>query len=577
MPLPASVQWSENRLRNLVPGRGLAEAPAKRSPGRSKLVRDVAKAMLKVMGSGWEQLTVPADLSAAWAPTLAAAKNPDIRAPLSLEQEVLAYGVTCLFPRWNQFAKVPTQSPKLVRKWFYLGGAAFAVRTLSRAVNLSFGGGWQMTASKALDLKAESAIVDMPLDRVNLDHHKRDGPAYSVAFRTLRVLLASADDEAYAEAVAAGEEARKEASLPLRAWLTFAMPTQAAWAEQDARDMLKLEEVPMNYILLMDALADPALALTLHKARRRVDYRALDVLLSRHGEQVAPALLALAQQAKSEERSLMYWYALEALVQVPTSAAVAYLVQTYAAGDEQVRKCIAPLFQASPAAALPVLRAAAESAPALQETLDAMLRANPDLDSSAAPQASGDALPALLREPPSGKPLPVADWDLGRLPQLRLVGTEQVLPPEAMVALGQALRASAGQPNEPLQQALQAIEPADRIALADMLWEMWSEGLSHWQVWLSARKWLGQAQGLLGNDEVARRIGREVCGWSGRRYNQGKACLSALQIIGTDAALQQIHDLSKNAASKGIRKAAAAALQAEADARGQSLKSLLGG
>jgi len=110
-----------------------------------------------------------------------------------------------------------------------------------------------------------------------------------------------------------------------------------------------------------------------------------------------------------------------------------------------------------------------------------------------------------------------------------------------------------------------------------MLWEMWSEGISHWQVWLSARKWLGQAQGLLGNDEVARRIGREVCGWSGRRYNQGKACLSALQIIGTDAALQQIHDLSKNAASKGIRKAAAAALQAEADARGQSLKSLLGG
>lgn len=577
MALPAFVQWHEESTAHLVVGRGRTEGTKKRSPGRSRLVRDVAKAMTKVMGAGWTGLTVPPDLAGALPVVLAAAQSPDPRAPLSIEQEVLSYGIVCLFPQWNQFARVRTQSTKLVRKWFYLGGAAFAVRTLSRAVNLRYAGSWQMTADQTLNLKAGGAFEEAPLNTTNIDHHKRDGPAYALAFRTLRELLASATDTEYAEAVAAGEVARETASLTLRAWLTFAMPTQSAWAARDAADMLKRDPVPPTYVLLMDAVPDVHQGVLMHSRQQRPHHLALNALLSHHGEEAAPALLALAKQAGADKQHLMYWWALDALAQLPTPEVVAFLVEAYAAGEKQEHKRIAHVFQAAPEVALPALQARVGDHPTLQAPLNALLRANPALNTDAAPLSREEALPPLLRTPPSGKPPPAKDWELGRLPQLRLVGSDSVLSPEAMMALGHALHASKGERSAALEAALQAIEPADRVALADTLWKVWSEGHSHWVIFLSARKWLGLAQGLLGNDAVAERIATEVGAWSGRRYNQGKACLVALQTIGTDGALRQVHVLSKTAKSKGIRKSATQALQAAAARRSVSVDALIAG
>lgn len=574
MTLPQSVRWNPEFQEELIMGRGLYEGTKKRSPGRSKLVRDVAKSMTRIIGDGWSDITVPDDLSAALPAVLASAEAPDTKAPLSHEHEVLAYAITCLFPRWIQFTRIPTQSPKLVRKWFHLGGAAFAVRTLCRAVNLMYTGGWQMTENKRLNLTEGCAFVDRALQSENIDHHKRDGAAHALAFRTLRELLTHVDADEYAAAVAAGEEARKTASLTLRTWLTFAMPTQSEWATADATAMLKLDPVPKTYVLLMDSVPDFQQGIAMHAKQERPHNLALHALLSRHGDAPAPALVSMTKQAFADRRHLLYWWALDALAQIPTPESVAFLVETHATQSDSERKHIVHLFQSAPEVALPVLQANVGQHPSLQGPIDAILRANPELDVNAAPLASADDLPALLRSPPAGKAPPDKDWDLGRLPPLRLLGTAHTLAPDAVMALGHALHASKGKHSAALDEALQAIEPADRAALANVLWEAWSEGHNRWTVFLAARKWLGLAQGLLGNDDVARRMATEVATWSGQRFNQGKACLFALQTIGTDAAIEQLHMLYTGAKSKGIRRAANQTLKAIAEARGVSVSEL---
>lgn len=576
---PSSVHWHEKNRRNLVAGRGVFEPPTKRSPGRSKLVRDVAKAMMRVMGTGFDDLTVPSDLASALPAALEAARNPDTKAPLSLEQEAISYAIACKIITMNSFTKTPTQSPKLVRKWFHLGGAAFAVRTLTRAVKLTYKGSWQMhEAGDVVNLQEGGALVDVPIGdsrHGNLNYHKRDGVPHALAFRVLRELLANADEAAYAEAVEAGAALRAGASLAQRAWLTFAMPTETAWADEDAAAMLALDEVPATYLLLMDALSDIDQALELHRRQERPHEWALDLLLSRHGAAAAEPLIALAVEAQAENRSLMFWWTLEALAQLPTPEVAKFLVQTYATGSDIVRKSIEPLFQAAPEIALPPLRELAGEHPGLEGALAAVLRANPELDHSAPTLAVMGDLPALLRTPPRGKGPPTADWDLGRLPRLRLVNTESALPPEAVTALGHALHASKGARSPELDEALRIIEPTDKVALADTLWEMWSEGHNQWTVWLAARKWLGLAQGLLGDDDVARRIAAEISGWTGQRFNPAKACIAALQTLGTPVSLQQLHELARTANSKGIKKAANKALQAVAAERGITTEALI--
>ncbi|ARU04871.1 hypothetical protein CCO03_09440 [Comamonas serinivorans] len=142
---------------------------------------------------------------------------------------------------------------------------------------------------------------------------------------------------------------------------------------------------------------------------------------------------------------------------------------------------------------------------------------------------------------------------------------------EAMAAFGQMLTFPRGDGvYEGLTQVLRA---CTRESLAEFGWEMFS-------AWLAAGapakdNWMFSSLGLLGNDEVARRLTPLIRAWPGEAaHARAVAGLDVLEGIGTDTALMLLNGIAQKVKFKGLQDKAREKIAAIAEARGLSTEEL---
>jgi hypothetical protein len=171
----------------------------------------------------------------------------------------------------------------------------------------------------------------------------------------------------------------------------------------------------------------------------------------------------------------------------------------------------------------------------------------------------------LLRLPAKIPKRP-AFWMPATFARPRLRAAEAVLPLSAVDVLGTMLAVSPlGDPYAGLAQVREACDPA---SLGRFAWDLFN-------AWLTAgapskEAWAFHALGVLGDDDVARRLGALVRDtWpSAAEHTRAITGLDVLEAMGGEAALFQLHQISQKGTTRGIRDRAAGKLAGVAAQRG---------
>jgi hypothetical protein len=221
--------------------------------------------------------------------------------------------------------------------------------------------------------------------------------------------------------------------------------------------------------------------------------------------------------------------------------------------------------------------------------LSGHLRANPELTGAALPglpdeartviesisaatveEASADALPRLLVEPPwtrkrkarkllaidpldilPARPPKVGDWaDPALFPQVVLRGGDLALP---VAAAGHVITMLAmSKPGEAYAGVEVVRELCDPESLAEFAWALFRQ----WQLNGAPSKdgWALTQLGWLGDDETVRRLTPVIRAWPGEGgHKQAVNGLDVLAAIGSDVALMHLYGISQKVKFKGIK------------------------
>ncbi|HNH48606.1 MAG TPA: polymerase, partial [Myxococcota bacterium] len=191
------------------------------------------------------------------------------------------------------------------------------------------------------------------------------------------------------------------------------------------------------------------------------------------------------------------------------------------------------------------------------------------LTSVAQAYGAGEGLESLLSfDPlslhPAKAPKMPDFWDPGSYSRPRLRSGE-ALPLSAVEILGQMLAFSELDP--PYAGIVQVREACDPTSLADFAWDLfnsWSfAGLP------TSGGWVLRAQGLLGNDDTARRLTPLIRAWPGEGGNaRALTGLEVLAAIGSDVALMHLNGMAQKVKFRGLQEAAREKIRALAEQRG---------
>ncbi|NHZ88570.1 DUF4132 domain-containing protein [Massilia sp. CCM 8733] len=179
------------------------------------------------------------------------------------------------------------------------------------------------------------------------------------------------------------------------------------------------------------------------------------------------------------------------------------------------------------------------------------------------------AMRAMLDEDPFERyfatvaPLP-AFWKKRGAARPHLASTGMALPDDAIERLGVMLRFPRSHGIYPgIVQVQQACTPA---SLADFAWDLFN-------AWLRAggdikENWAFTSLGLLGNDDVARKLTPLIRAWPGRNQH-GRAAIGvlALAAIGTDTALMLLNGIAQKVRFKALQDKAREQIEQVAAAR----------
>lgn len=155
-------------------------------------------------------------------------------------------------------------------------------------------------------------------------------------------------------------------------------------------------------------------------------------------------------------------------------------------------------------------------------------------------------------------------WDPGSYSRPRL-HTGEALPLSAVETLGQMLAFSElDPPYAGILQLREACEPGSLADFARDLFDGWSfAGLP------TAGGWALRAQGLLGNDDTARRLTPLIRAWPGEGGNaRALTGLEVLAAIGSDVALMHLNGIAQKVKFRGLQEAAREKIRILAEQRG---------
>ncbi|MBL1080227.1 DUF4132 domain-containing protein [Nocardia sp. 2] len=154
-----------------------------------------------------------------------------------------------------------------------------------------------------------------------------------------------------------------------------------------------------------------------------------------------------------------------------------------------------------------------------------------------------DVLPATMPKPP--------EWLLPEtLPELTLRGDRAALPLSAVREVCTML-ALCG-PHGDYPGVGQLIEAANPDSLAEFAWAL----LEQWRLagYPGKDGWVLHIQGILGNDDTARRLAALIRIWPGESgHARAVSGLAVLTALGTDVALMQLHGIAEKATFKGLK------------------------
>ena len=165
------------------------------------------------------------------------------------------------------------------------------------------------------------------------------------------------------------------------------------------------------------------------------------------------------------------------------------------------------------------------------------------------------AIDALLAEDPLmafAKPPPrdISFLNAAALTRPRLADRDEVLPLSAARLLVDIFAISTIEtPYAGIDVVKRLLEPT---SLADFAWSLFEQ----WQAFGAPNKesWVLQALGLVGNDEVARRLTPLIRAWPGESQHQRAVVgLDVLVGIGTDVALMHLNAIAQKVKFKGIK------------------------
>lgn len=385
------LHWTEAARGRLHPVR-LPEAPA-RPPAPGKVAKLIAAAEQHRQGLGVTVPTLRARVRAAL--DLAGPVDEAILGALAEFGKLTASNAGLLLDRWQALGGLPLALEAA------LGSLAYAIR--------------EGTAHRWLVRTA-----DLPLEF---------RPSRPGAFGELRRRVAAAPEAEYDAARAVAERLRETEGFPKRCLLDYLFPREAAWAEQDARDVPNhltstawgWKVYPATTWGLLTCLQDPGLAETLlFDTLHMLDADLAFSLVDRLGVRAVPLLerwLGTKDAGAETRRTLA-----EALALVESDGLARVFAR--ALDDRDLRSAASAWFAEHPATGLPALAAAAAGTgrgrDSARTVLAGLLRASdlaaavaalPDrerraceevLEKSArqVPEASPDELPAVLARPP---------------------------------------------------------------------------------------------------------------------------------------------------------------------------------
>jgi len=191
-------------------------------------------------------------------------------------------------------------------------------------------------------------------------------------------------------------------------------------------------------------------------------------------------------------------------------------------------------------------------------------------------KSATEALEALLtRDPRDDVPKRVPElplfWDAASLPPPLLVGRKLALPKETLDHLGLMLAISTlDEPYAGLEDVLATCDPESLARFAWALFEQWElSGMDNKQSWAFS------ALGLLGDDEVARKLTPKLKKWPQEGgHSRAVAGLDILAAIGSDVAMMHLLGISQLRKPKGLTERARQKLDEVADDRGLSREQL---
>lgn len=395
-----------------------------------------------------------------------------------------------------------------------------------------------------------------------------------------------------AAARAIAERARKEL-LTIRVGLAMTF-SDRAWMAEDAAALLALKKNEYHYstpAAIFSQLRDAELIGRL--AARHPSDVPIVALVDELGLAAAPAVIAsFLSDPKNEYRAetlarLETVAVAKAFVSaLPTKRAVEIAKAFYARRPDLAIVALAPVVARGDNAAAhakPVLDAIVKANPGLPARLGAHLDAKSRAlfegaqasAAAAVPEATAAELPAILSAPlPAPKrgtaALP-AFVDVGALPRVLLRDKSRSLPEPAQRTLLTLLqRSTLTEPHPGLAQVEAACDGASLSALVWALFEQWlSAGVG------SKENWAFTALGLLGDDEVARRLTPLIRIWPGEsQHARAGLGLDILAAIGTDLSLMHLHGVAEKVKFKALQEKAREKIDAIAAARGLTTEDL---
>ena len=521
------IRWTDPLLAHLPPGRGvgLLPPPPKKPPTLTTLWNGAHAGFRTTYAQNPEgELVELLERTA----TLFAKRGKAHSLP-DWDDEVFGMAIRVSMLPKDSWSDDPGGAYKIVRYTLARGGRE-AISSWIAATRMGMNRRWQH-GWRCATWRSPAGEID---DDLNLHHQN----PLETALRELRLGLALADKAVYDEAVAAAREAWDGLSDPVRASLVFLLPTLVDEA-------VALAEAP-------EGLTNPVWRSWLTTTGQRPEAFLELAVATRHpetllyplagcGETAVPALIDLARRVPR-----LRPHTLGPLACLPGAETAAFLAQW------PESPVVASFFLDQPELAL-------EFVPPDHALMQDVLRAHPQFNPDAAPQARDDELPELFQRPIKGKLKGFEHWKA--YADLKLAGSDKVLSPAQMEQLGKLLCKANGRPSSADRAAIrQTLDADSRDAFALAVCDTFFGQTHRYE-----GRWMIRALQAFGEDALVDRLAAEA---KGSDYTTQVAIVEAVQHIGSDHALIRLAHFANKGQGRGFKNAAKAALALIAHERG---------